>query len=74
MKAINRILPVIFVLASFENLYAQNKKEIAVSAKKDTIKSKTLTTTKEDGNRNVMLNAANNTSPRDVNIGLPASV
>ncbi|AJW62308.1 hypothetical protein VO54_00822 [Elizabethkingia miricola] len=29
---------------------------------------------KEDNNRNVMLNAANNTSPRDVNIGLPSSV
>ncbi len=26
------------------------------------------------GNRNVMLNAANNSGPRDVNIGLPASV
>ncbi|KPH14344.1 TonB-dependent receptor [Chryseobacterium sp. ERMR1:04] len=29
---------------------------------------------KEDNNRNVMLNAANNTSPRDVNIGLPSTV
>lgn len=28
----------------------------------------------KDGDRNVMLNAANNTGPRDVNIGLPASV
>lgn len=31
-------------------------------------------TGKEDNNRNVLLNAANNTSPRDVNIGLPSSV
>lgn len=28
----------------------------------------------KEGDRNVMLNAANNTGPRDVNIGLPASV
>ncbi|OPC66436.1 TonB-dependent receptor [Elizabethkingia bruuniana] len=32
------------------------------------------THSREDNNRNVMLNASNNTSPRDVNIGLPASV
>ncbi|MCL7987105.1 hypothetical protein M8998_04020 [Sphingobacterium sp. lm-10] len=32
------------------------------------------TISKEDNNRNVLLNAANNTSPRDVNIGLPTSV
>lgn len=39
----------------------------------DTIKVKT---SNEDhkSDRNVMLNAANNTGPRDVNIGLPASV
>ncbi|OOV17607.1 hypothetical protein [Flavobacterium sp. LM4] len=30
--------------------------------------------TKEEKNRNVMLNAANNTGPRDVNIGLPSTV
>lgn len=30
--------------------------------------------TKEEKNRNVMLNAANNTGPREVNIGLPSSV
>ncbi|MCC9169071.1 hypothetical protein [Pontibacter harenae] len=30
--------------------------------------------TKEEKNRNVMLNAANNTGPREVNIGLPTSV
>lgn len=38
----------------------------------DTIKVKTSSEHKSD--RNVMLNAANNTGPRDVNIGLPASV
>ncbi|MCT3918527.1 TonB-dependent receptor [Elizabethkingia anophelis] len=37
----------------------------------DKVKASAL---KEEANRNVMLNAANNTSPRDVNIGLPASV
>lgn len=34
----------------------------------------TAVSSKEDNNRNVMLNAANNTSPRDVNIGLPSTV
>ena len=29
---------------------------------------------KEEKNRNVMLNAANNSGPRDVNIGLPSTV
>lgn len=43
----------------------------------DTIKTTTKiveTDTKEEKNRNVMLNAANNTGPRDVNIGLPSTV
>lgn len=39
-----------------------------------TLKKKAITSSKEDNNRNVMLNAANNTSPRDVNIGLPSTV
>ena len=38
------------------------------------LKKKVITSSKEDNNRNVMLNAANNTSPRDVNIGLPSTV
>ncbi|MFC0778834.1 TonB-dependent receptor [Flavobacterium sp. HJSW_4] len=43
----------------------------------DSIKKTTKiveTDTKEEKNRNVMLNAANNTGPREVNIGLPSSV
>ncbi|KPE52765.1 TonB-dependent receptor [Chryseobacterium indologenes] len=39
-----------------------------------TLNKKEITSSKEDNNRNVMLNAANNTSPRDVNIGLPSTV
>lgn len=43
--------------------------------KKDSIVLKKLETKKgNDEDRNVMLNAANNTGPREVNIGLPASV
>ena len=42
-------------------LFSQNK------LAKDTLKIK-------DSDRNVMLNASNNTGPREVNVGLPASV
>ncbi|MGM5631076.1 TonB-dependent receptor [Apibacter raozihei] len=41
-----------------------------VKQKSDTIK----TSAEQKGDSKVMLNAANNTGPRDVNIGLPASV
>lgn len=46
-------------------------------AEPDTIKVKKKPSSKnnkEEQNRNVMLNAANNNGPREVNIGLPASV
>jgi len=46
-------------------------------AEPDTIKVKKKPgskNSKEEENRNVMLNAANNNGPREVNIGLPASV
>lgn len=53
------------------SVHAQDKKKSVP----DSIKVKsTKTVNKEEQNRNVMLNAANNTGPRDVNIGLPASV
>lgn len=42
--------------------------------KKDTIPAAKSSVNKTEGDRNVMLNAANNTGPRDVNIGLPATV
>lgn len=35
------------------------------------VKSETLSKSKEEKNRNVMLNADGNTGPRNVNIGLP---
>lgn len=72
MKKINNLLPAIFLLAGFGSLYAQ--KEVAIPVKKDTVKSKQIVAAKEEDNRNVMLNAANNTGPRDVNIGLPGSL
>lgn len=54
-------------LLSCSAAFAQDK---AVS---DTIKVK-ASNEEHKSDRNVMLNAANNTGPRDVNIGLPASV
>lgn len=51
-------------------VYAQDKKSVSDSVKVKTTKP----ANKEEQNRNVMLNAANNTGPREVNIGLPASV
>ncbi|OMP79120.1 hypothetical protein [[Flexibacter] sp. ATCC 35208] len=42
--------------------------------KKDSIPAAKTAMNKTEGDRNVMLNAANNTGPRDVNTGLPATV
>lgn len=55
---------VLFLLISTNEIYSQNQ------TKKDTIK----VDLDQKKDRNVMLNAANSTGPRDVNIGLPASV
>ena len=54
-------------LLSSTTAFAQEK------AVADTLKVKTKSE-EHKSDRNVMLNAANNTGPRDVNIGLPASV
>ncbi|MEN4760376.1 TonB-dependent receptor [Chryseobacterium sp. C39-AII1] len=68
------------LMFSFAVAFGQETDSLAVkNALKEASKTeggvKTVTTSsKEDNNRNVMLNAANNTSPRDVNIGLPATV
>ncbi len=51
---------------------AQEKPATADTIKKLPVRSKQAV--KEEENRNVMLNAANNNGPREVNIGLPASV
>ncbi|MCC9138461.1 hypothetical protein ACFSKU_11025 [Pontibacter silvestris] len=52
-------------------LYAQNTVPTMADSTKIRLEE---TDTKEEKNRNVMLNAANNTGPREVNIGLPSSV
>ena len=67
------------LMLSFATAFGQETDSLTVkSALKEASKTqegvKTVTSSKEDNNRNVMLNAANNTSPRDVNIGLPATV
>lgn len=57
------------------NIFAQEQKKISDKLKVTNQPVQTVATdSKEDKNRNVMLNAANNTSPRDVNIGLPSTV
>ncbi|MGM8361946.1 TonB-dependent receptor [Flavobacterium sp. ARAG 55.4] len=58
------------------SLYAQEKNKLTA---KDSItveekSKKDVTTTRNGDERNVMLNAANNNGPREVNIGLPPSV
>ena len=69
------------LLLSFATAFGQEKTDTL--AVKNAVKAATKTeegvktvtaSSKEDNNRNVMLNAANNTSPRDVNIGLPSTV
>lgn len=57
-------LSVLLLLISTNEIYSQNQ------TKNDTIK----VDIEQKNDRNVMLNAANSTGPRDVNIGLPASV
>lgn len=66
------------MMLSFTIAFGQEKSDTA-AVKKALNAAKTeegvkTVTSKEDNNRNVMLNAANNTSPRDVNIGLPSTV
>lgn len=68
------------LMLSFASVFGQEKTDTlavknALKATKTDEGVKTVaTSSKEDNNRNVMLNAANNTSPRDVNIGLPSTV
>jgi len=57
----------ISMVLNFQGLYAQNSKEIEQEQKKDSV----IVNKKEVKNRNEMLNAESNSSPRQVNIGLP---
>lgn len=66
MKKSLLIAAAIFVLSTYGELYAQVSKE-SEKTKKDSV----VGIKKEVSNRNVMLNAENNTGPRSVNIGLP---
>ena len=70
MKTIIKNISLLFVLALISNaVNAQRTME------KDTISVTPTPTTEQSGDRNVMLNAASaNAGPRNVNIGLPASV
>lgn len=60
------------ILILSTNMYATNIQDTAVA---DTIKNNKNTTevSNQGDQRNVMLNAEDNTSPREINIGLPAS-
>jgi len=66
MKKISLFL--VLIVWSVCVLQAQEQKEITAS---DTIQEKSKAFSKEEKNRNVMLNAENNAGPREVNIGLP---
>lgn len=68
------------LVLSFASVYGQEttdslavKNAVKVAKTEEGLKTVTASS-KEDNNRNVMLNAANNTSPRDVKIGLPSNV
>ena len=56
----------IALLGNVSNLFSQTQ-----TAEKQTQKSDTVVVNKEMKNRNVMLNAGDNSSPRQLNIGLP---
>nr|WP_321355437.1 hypothetical protein [uncultured Draconibacterium sp.] len=65
-KALLIVSVVLLMISNMAN--AQKTK----SQEKDvTLQADSLISTKEEKNRNVMLNAENNTGPRNVNIGLP---
>ncbi|MGE4513917.1 MAG: TonB-dependent receptor [Chryseobacterium sp.] len=80
MKKSTLKISALALVLSFTTVFGQETDSASVkTAVKAVVKNeegvKTVTTSsKEDNNRNVMLNAANNTSPRDVNIGLPSTV
>ncbi|WP_194139162.1 TonB-dependent receptor [Flavobacterium hungaricum] len=72
-----KLLIAAFCMAFFPSIDAFSQEDKKQGKPVDSIKTKTKiveTDTKEEKNRNVMLNAANNTGPREVNIGLPSSV
>lgn len=67
MKKKLLILGVLFAFSVSGNVFSQTKSDSTeVKTSKNNVKIK-----KEEENRNVMLNAENNTGPRSVNIGLP---
>lgn len=80
MKKLSVQFSALALMLSFGTALGQQTNSLAIkkavkAATKNEEGIKTVTTSsKEDNNRNVMLNAANNTSPRDVNIGLPSTV
>ncbi len=63
------IFAILLFGATVESTYAQDRRKEMVGV--DTTEIAVIDQTND---RNVMLNAANNTGPRDVNIGLPASI
>lgn len=81
MRKLTLKISILGLILSSATIFAQEKTDsIIVNDSVKTVQKNingvkvTTTSSKEDNNRNVMLNAANNTSPRDVNIGLPATV
>lgn len=62
------------IILSCSNLAFGQKEKLTVQDSVKLQEKLKIANSKEDNNRNVMLNASNNTSPRDVNIGLPSTV
>lgn len=60
--------------STFEAFSQEDKKQQKATDSIKTITKIVESDSKEEKNRNVMLNAANNSGPRDVNIGLPSTV
>lgn len=70
-----RILLIMTLASGLSAASQQVKPTDTLRPQQDSLKVKVVSSdSKEEKNRNVMLNAANNNGPRDVNIGLPSTV
>lgn len=68
-KRLLSVLCIVLALGVTTQVYSQEQKDSANEVQIQT--SDSIVSKKEEKNRNVMLNASSNTSPRQVNIGLP---
>lgn len=64
----------VVIFCGSQMLFARNNDIQKVKLANDSILIKSKEKTESKSNRNVMLNASDNTSPRDINIGLPTTL